>query len=73
MRRAARAILYIWNIFFRDDARLRDMNALIWLAVVLVVIWLLVKFVFVLTGMLFHLLWIAAIVLFMIWLVRKVL
>lgn len=49
------------------------MNALIWLAVVLFVIWLLVKFVFVLTGMFFHLLWIAAVVLLVIWLVQKVL
>lgn len=47
------------------------MNALIWLAIVLFIIWILVKFVFVLTGAFFHILWIVAIVLLIIWLVRK--
>ncbi len=47
------------------------MNALVWLAIVLFIIWILVKFVFVITGAFFHILWIAAIVLLMIWLVRK--
>lgn len=47
------------------------MNALIWLAIILFVAWILVKFVFVLAGAFFHILWIAAIVLLIIWLVQK--
>ncbi len=47
------------------------MNALIWLAIALFVIWILVKFVLVLTGVFFHILWIAAIVLLIVWLVQK--
>ena len=48
------------------------MNALLWLAIVLFIIWIVVKFVFALAGAFFHILWIAAIVLLIIWLVRKV-
>lgn len=47
------------------------MNGLIWLAIVLFVVWLLVKFVFVLTGAFFHILWIIAVVLLIVWLVKK--
>lgn len=48
------------------------MNALIWLAIVLLVIWVLARVVFAVTGMLLHLLWIAALIFGAIWLFQNV-
>lgn len=48
------------------------MNALIWLAIVLLVIWVLARVVFAVTGMFLHLLWIAALIFGAIWLFRNV-
>lgn len=47
------------------------MNALIWLAIVLFIIWILGEVRLRPRRSLFHILWIAAIVLLIIWLVRK--
>src|SRR5690606_21864502 len=47
------------------------MNWLIWLAVVLVVLWILAEALGWVLGVAVHLLWIAALVLFVIWLFRK--
>ncbi len=46
-------------------------HTLIWLAVVLVVIWIVARVVLALTSLALHLLWIAAIILGLIWLVRR--
>ncbi len=48
------------------------MNALVIIAVFLFVAWLVLKVAFALTGLAFHLLWVAAIVLFVIWVIGKV-
>ncbi len=47
------------------------MNSLLWLAGVFVLIWIVAVVLMKVTGFFLHLLWIAAIVLFVIWLVRK--
>ncbi|CAN5719964.1 hypothetical protein BH23GEM8_BH23GEM8_12120 [soil metagenome] len=49
------------------------MNNLLYLAILLVVIWVVARVVGFVAGALLHLLWIVAIVLVIIWLVRKVL
>jgi hypothetical protein len=49
------------------------MNNLLYLAILLVVIWVVARVVGFVAGALLHLLWIVAIVLVVIWLVRKVL
>ncbi len=49
------------------------MNNLLYLAILLVVIWVAARVVGFVAGALLHLLWIVAIVLVIIWLVRKVL
>lgn len=48
------------------------MNSLIWLAILLVIIWVVAIVVLKITGAILHLLWIVAVVLFVIWLIRKV-
>jgi uncharacterized membrane protein required for colicin V production len=48
------------------------MNWLLWLAIILVVLWVLAEVLGFVLGAALHLLWIAAIVLFVLWLVRKV-
>jgi hypothetical protein len=47
------------------------MNALVWLAIVLVVTWLILRVALALTSGILHLLWIAAIVMFVLWLFGK--
>jgi hypothetical protein len=47
------------------------MNALVWLALVLVVAWLILRLALALTSGILHLLWIAAIVMFVLWLFGK--
>lgn len=47
------------------------MNSLIWLALLLVTIWIVAVAVVKVTGFFLHLLWIAAVVLFIIWLIGK--
>jgi hypothetical protein len=49
------------------------MNNLLYLAILLVVIWIVARVVGFVAGALLHLLWIVAIVLVIVWLVRKVL
>ena len=48
------------------------MNWLLWLAIILVVLWVLAEVLGFVLGAALHLLWIAAIVLFVLWLFRKV-
>lgn len=48
------------------------MNTLLWIAIALVVIWVVAKVVGAVAGFLLNLLWIAALILFAIWLVRKI-
>lgn len=52
--------------------RFSDMNGIIVIAVFLMIAWLVLRVAFALTGLAFHLLWIAAIVLFVIWVIGKV-
>lgn len=47
------------------------MTGLLWLAVLLFIVWIVVKFVFGMIGFVFHLLWIIAIILLVVWLVKK--
>ncbi len=47
------------------------MNSLIWIAVVLFVIWLLVRLVFAITSAALHILWIIGLILLVVWLAKK--
>jgi ABC-type iron transport system FetAB permease component len=47
------------------------MNSLVWLAVVLVIAWVILKLVLAVTGAALHLLWIAAIIMFALWALGK--
>ena len=47
------------------------MNTLIWVAVVLVIIWIVARLFLAVTGALLHVLWIIAIVALIIWVVKK--
>ena len=47
------------------------MNSLIWIALVLFVIWLVVRVVFAITSFVFHIIWVVALILLIIWLVRR--
>jgi len=48
------------------------MNVLVWLAVVLLIAWLVLKLALAATSGLLHLLWIAAVIMFVMWLIGKV-
>jgi hypothetical protein len=48
------------------------MNSLLYIAVVLVVIWVVARVVGFVAGALLNLLWVVAIILFVVWLVRKI-
>ncbi|MFL6530178.1 MAG: DUF5670 family protein [Chthoniobacterales bacterium] len=47
------------------------MNSLIWIAILLVIIWVVALVVLKITGAILHLLLIVAVVLFVVWLIRK--
>jgi hypothetical protein len=47
------------------------MNTLVWLAVVLLVGWIILRVALAVTSGLLHLLWIAAIIMFVVWVFRK--
>jgi hypothetical protein len=47
------------------------MNSLVWIAVLLVIIWVVALVVVKVTGAILHLLWIIAVILFVIWLIGK--
>lgn len=47
------------------------MNWLLWVAIILVVLWVLAEVLGFVVGALLHLLWIAAIILFVMWLIGK--
>jgi hypothetical protein len=49
-----------------------NMNSLLYIAVVLVVIWVIARVVGFVAGALLNLLWILAIILFIVWIVRKI-
>ena len=55
----------------RGGNRKAGVNSLIWLALVLFIIWLVVRVVFAVTGFVFHILWVVAVILFIVWLVRR--
>jgi hypothetical protein len=46
------------------------MHKVLWLALVLVVVWLLLRFALAVTGAFLHVLWVIALVMFVVWLVR---
>ena len=48
------------------------MNSLVWLAIVAVVIWIVLRVALAITSGILHLLWIAAIIMFVMWLYHKV-
>jgi hypothetical protein len=47
------------------------MNSFIWIAVALVVIWIIARVVLAITSLFLHLLWFIAIIFFLVWLVKK--
>ena len=47
------------------------MNSLIWIALVLFVLWIVVRVVFAITSFVFHLIWVVALILLIVWLVRR--
>lgn len=47
------------------------MDKLLWIAIVLLVVWVIARVVGFVAGALLHLLWIVAVVLFIVWLLRK--
>ena len=47
------------------------MNALVWLAILLLVAWLVLKLALAVTSGMLHLLWIAAVIMLIMWLVGK--
>ena len=53
------------------SSSLSTMNSLVWLAIALIVLWILVRMVFAVTGFFLHLLWIAALIFAAIWLFNK--
>jgi hypothetical protein len=48
------------------------MNAVAWLAVALLILWVVLRLALAITSGLLHLLWIAAVIMFVIWLFGKV-
>ena len=46
-------------------------NSLIWIALVLFVLWIVVRVVFAITSFVFHLIWVVALILLIVWLVRR--
>ena len=51
--------------------RSAGVNSLIWLAVVLFIIWIVVRVVFAITSFVFHLIWVVALILLIVWLARR--
>jgi hypothetical protein len=49
----------------------RVKHSLIWIAVLLVVIWILARVILAVTSVAFHLLWVIAIIFAIVWLVRR--
>ena len=47
------------------------MNALVWLAFLLLIAWLVLKLALAVTGGLLHLFWIAAVIMFIVWAIGK--
>lgn len=47
------------------------MNAIVWLAAVLLILWVALRLALAITSGLLHLLWIAALIMFVIWIVGK--
>lgn len=48
------------------------MNTLIWIAIALIIIWVIASLTKFLAGAMLHFLWIAALILLVIWVVRKI-
>ena len=48
------------------------MNSLVWLAVLFIVAWLVLKLALAVTSGLLHVLWIVAVIMFVLWLIGKV-
>lgn len=47
------------------------MTSIIWIAVVLFVIWLVIRLVFAITSAALHILWIIGVILLVVWLMKK--
>ena len=48
------------------------MNSLVYLAIILVIIWLLARVFLAVTSVMLHLVWVIAVIFLVIWIVRKV-
>ena len=61
-----------WNVRAATCARrLGHVNSLIWIALVLFVLWIVVRVVFAITSVVFHIIWVVALILLIVWLVRR--
>lgn len=47
------------------------MNSLVWLAILLIVIWIVLRVFLALTSVALHVLWIIGVILFLVWLFKK--
>ena len=47
------------------------MNSFIWLAVLLVIVWIVARIFLAVTSVLLHLLWVGAVIFIVIWLIKK--
>lgn len=47
------------------------MNSLVWLAIVLAIVWIVLRVVLAVTSVALHLLWIAAVIMFVLWAIGK--
>ena len=58
---------------YSSNARNRSarVNSLIWFALVLLVIWIVVRVVFAISSAVLHLVWVVALILLIVWLVRR--
>lgn len=48
------------------------MNSLVWFAILLIIIWVVARVFLAVTSVMLHLLWIVGVILFIIWLVKRV-
>jgi hypothetical protein len=47
-------------------------HSLLWISILLVIIWVIARVVLAITSHALHLLWVSAVILFILWLVRKI-
>jgi len=48
------------------------MNSLVWFAVVLIIAWVILRVILAVTSLALHVLWVAAVVMLIVWVIRKI-